>query len=151
MEKKVRCIPEIKYYRFQLILMTSVFLILMIPIISLMIRYNASDEVLLLLGVVLFGFVPIIGYYTYRLIYFLRLQPTQIQIVSLEKVESMSRMCLFIVDMVIDGRNAQVPTLAVFAPGILGPNRVDVYSQKTVRVGYDRRRAIAVVVDLMED
>ncbi|MDD5602345.1 MAG: hypothetical protein PHP78_05220, partial [Candidatus Izemoplasmatales bacterium] len=76
-----------------------------------------------------------------------RLQPTDIQAVKLERVESMFRLMFFVVEMDLKGQKKPVPTLAVFASGLIGPNRIDDYSQRIVKVGYDRKRAIAVIVD----
>jgi hypothetical protein len=53
----------------------------------------------------------------------------------------------FVVEMDLKGQKKSVPTLAVFASGLIGPNRIDDYSQRIVKVGYDRKRAIAVIVD----
>mgnify|MGYP000843573677 FL=1 len=147
MNKQVKCIPETRYYRFKLILISCVMFLLLIPIIGLMIRYESADETEWLLVLTLTGFSPLVAYNCYRFIYFSRLQPTDIQAVKLERVESMFRLMFFVVEMDLKGQKKSVPTLAVFASGLIGPNRIDDYSQRIVKVGYDRKRAIAVIVD----
>jgi len=142
---------EVKYFKFHL---SWLFIVLLISLIYVIVTSTLPEYDGLLSYIVIFlsiVFVPFIIYFWYRLIYFKKLQPSNVQEVVLEKVEAglIRNFVRFIVEMDIDGKKIKVKTLPVFSTNFLGPNLVDYYSQNKALVGYDKRRKIAIVLKVI--
>ena len=90
-------------------------------------------------------------YYFLRYRYYLNLEPKYIQVIKLEKViSSYTSLLAFEVEMEIDSKLEKVETLAVFNSGLIKINPIENYSNKNVRVGYDPRFKVCVVLEILE-
>lgn len=71
--------------------------------------------------------------------------------IKLEKViSSYTSLLAFEVEMEIDSKLEKVETLAVFNSGLIKINPIENYSNKNVRVGYDPRFKVCVVLEILE-
>lgn len=142
---------EVKYYRytFKLILFVSLFVLFMFSFVL----FLPTSESGIILGVFIgwaILFLPFLIYYGIKLRYFLHVEPSYIQEVKLEKiVSSWNRLAGFSIIMEIDGVKKKVNTLAIFNIGYFGPNLLDDYSSKKALVGYDPKKNIALVLELI--
>lgn len=153
MNQDYRCIPEVKYYKFFFTYFFITLLIISLPLLTLAIVSQTAGEVYGLMQLLyLLILSPFIIYYLYQWNYFKRLNPTNIQITTLDQVESSwMRMVAFVVEMDINGHKKRISTMAAFRTGWFGPNDVGEYSMKKARVGYDPNRGIAVILELLND
>lgn len=144
--------PEVKYYQFGLTILSVAASVMLFPLFFLMIGNEDGNLYIGAFAICAMIFIPIIIYYGYRLVYFVRLNPTNLQKVKLEKVvSSYSRYVCFALVMDIDGVKKEVRTLPVFSPILMGVNLIDNFSQKTAIVGYDAEKDIAVIVEIVDN
>jgi hypothetical protein len=155
MEEKLRAIPEIKHYKTNLIIYSVITFLLFFPVLLKYLldeNYEYDELLIMALFYLLIFFVPLVIYNLVKLIYFLRLKPTHIQEVTLDRLESKwSTFMCFKVDMNFFGRIDEIETRRVFKPGPVAVNRIDTYMNKRVLVGYDELKKKAVIVKLLDE
>ncbi|PKK95120.1 MAG: hypothetical protein CVV60_02850 [Tenericutes bacterium HGW-Tenericutes-5] len=146
------CIPETKYYKFNFMVLGIVGINLFMFLVIALTAAKIEASVIFSTSLVVFLFFGLLTLYYYlRYRYYSNLEPAYIQIVKLDKViSSYSGLVAFEVEMEIDSKIEKVDTLAVFNSGIIKVNPIDKYSNKTVRVGYDKRFKVCVVVEIIE-
>ena len=133
-----------------MIILIVVVLVCLIPLFVVFYREESSRSILFVIaGMFALMTGPLILHHAYQWAYYHRLKPTNIQEVTLEKVQaSFLRYMSFYFDMSINGRIMRVSTLSIFTPGIIGINLLDNYSARRALVGYDEKKAIAVILKL---
>jgi hypothetical protein len=153
MSDHLTCLPEVKYYKFNFIYFLLATLFVSLPLLSLLLAGGVQGEVYgFMLFIYTLFFLPFDIYYFYQWNYFKKLRPTNIQISTLDKVESnWMQYASFLVEMDINGQKKRISTMAIFRVGWFGPNSVGDYSMKKVRVGYDPNREIAVVLEVFDE
>lgn len=151
MNHENQCLPEVKYYKFNFSFFFLTTLIISLPLIALSFSKGVEGSAYrVMLFIYLIMLLPFTIYYYYQWNYFKKLNPTNIQIATLDQVESSwVRMVAFVVDMEIDGHRKRIATKAVFRTGMFGPNDISEYSMKKARVGYDPNLGIAVILELL--
>lgn len=131
-----------------------VFTIVTIVIPGLLVLYSNVDfEILpdnyILLSII---FVPIVIYFGYRYIYFSRLNPTNQQILTLEKIETtLFYRAKYSLMMEFNGLKRRVYTLPIFSTSFIGVNKINYINSKKVLVGYDEKRDKAIVIKVIEE
>ena len=124
-------------------------LYIFILFVSLFMKRDNSDFVVITFTIYSIMFGPFLIYYGYKLWYYSKLEPTEIQEVMLDQVGgSFNRMVRFKINMKIEGQTKRVETNAIFSLHFLGPNLVDEYSSKKALVGYDVKHGVAVVISV---
>jgi len=150
MNEAVKCQPEIKHHKVHLIILIAGTLVCLVPLFAMFYRDESSRSILFVIAGMFALFTgPLIFHHAYQWAYYLHLKPTNIQEVTLEKVQaSIFRYMSFYFDMSINGRVMRVSTLAIFNPGLIGIKLIDNYSARRALVGYDEKKAIAVILKL---
>lgn len=147
---KANC--EIKYYKFNFSIVLALFLFCLFLFLPLVFALDGEESKL---QVLLFPmmFLPFIVYFGYRLRYYTKFTPTNVQTVKLEKVGStiVYRHVYFIVEMNIEGNIKRLETNHIFGAGYLGSNLIDTYSMKEVLIGYDEKNQKAIVLERVEE
>lgn len=151
-EVKYTPIPETKYYKFNFMVLGIVGINLFMFLIITLTAAKIETSVIFSTSLVMFLFFGVLTLYYYlRYRYYLNLDVKYIQIVKLEKVvSSYTGLVAFEVEMEIDSEMQKVETLAVFNSGLIKINSIENYSNKTVRVGYDKRFKSCVVLEVIE-
>jgi phosphoglycerol transferase MdoB-like AlkP superfamily enzyme len=151
-EVKYSCIPETKYYKFNFMVLSLVGINLFIILVIVLTAAKIETSVIFSTSLVVFLFFGLFAFYYYlRYRYYSNLEPAYVQIVKLDKViPTYSGLLAFEVEMEIDSKLEKVDTLAIFNSGIIKINPIDKYSNKTVRVGYDKRFKVCVVLEIIE-
>jgi len=142
---------EVRYYQFNFYALLIICSIIIIPMSFILVSLEKWEEFITWFVFCMMITLPFLIYFRYRLNYYKKLKPTNIQEVKLEKVESSwGRLLRFSIQMEIDGVKKNVNTLAIFTVGYFGPNLVDDYSLKKALVGYDEKNDVAVVLKVLE-
>ena len=141
-----------RYYRYYLTIF-GIFAVIMF-LLTLLLVLMGSNGLDWAAGAFFALVIPFIIYWGIRYRYFSRVELTNIQDVILERTYTRwgPTTLEFEIKMTIEGGERTVRTFAVFtsAWGFLGgPNKLDDYSGKTVKAGYDAKKGRAVVLDIL--
>lgn len=141
-----------RYYRYYLTIF-GIFAVIMF-LLTLLLILMGSNGLGWTAGAFFALVIPFMIYWGFRYRYFSRVELTDIQDVILERTYTRwgPTTLEFEIEMTIEGEERTVRTFALFtsAWGFLGgPNKLDDYSGKTVKAGYDAKKGRAVVLDIL--
>ena len=151
-EVKYTAIPESRYYKFNYIVLGIVGVVMFMFLVITLTAAKVESSIIFstsLIMLLFFGLLTLYYYLRYR--YYSDFEAKYIQILKLERVvSSYTGLVAFEVDMTIDSEIKKVETLAVFNSGLLKVNPIEKYSNKTVRVGYDYKFKVCVILEVLE-
>lgn len=151
-EVKYSSLPETRYYKFTFTLLGIIGTLMLLFLVIILTAAKLETSVIVSTSLITFLFFGVLTlYYFLRYNYYLHLEPKYIQVVKLEKVvSSYTSLLAFEVEMEIDSKIEKVETLAVFNSGFIKLNPIENYSNKTVRVGYDSRFKVCVILEILK-
>ena len=144
-----------RYYRYYLTIF-GIFAVIMF-LLTLLLILMGSNGLDWAAGAFFALVIPFMIYWGIRYRYFSRVELTDIQDVILERTYTRwgPTTLEFEIKMTIEGEERTVRTFAVFNSertrlfDITGPNKLNNYSGKTVKAGYDAKKGRAVVLDIL--
>ena len=151
-EARYTSLPETRYYRFNFMVLGIIGIGMFMFLVIVLTAARIEASVIFSTSLIVFLFFGVLTlYYFLRYRYYLILEPKYIQVIKLEKViSSYTSLLAFEVEMEIDSKLEKVETLAVFNSGLIKINPIENYSNKNVRVGYDPRFKVCVVLEILE-
>ncbi|MBP5407620.1 MAG: hypothetical protein J6Y42_00590 [Bacilli bacterium] len=146
-----------KYYGFSLVIIsTATFfsLFMMLPLFYLDgVEGNAWGTYLSFCIIYMLVFGSILAYYIYQYVYYKRVKLTEVQNVKLEGTDTWFRNVAFKmkVKVGIFEEVKEVSTKHVFLVGEISVNKVDDFSGKIAKVGYNKQRDEWIVIDVVKE
>ena len=81
------------------------------------------------------------------MVYYKNIKLTNIQVVKLEKTDTMFKAIGFIIKVNINDKEKTITTKHVFSIGMIGANLIDDYSGNNASIGYNKKKDEWIIIN----